>query len=166
MYLNNCSIAFQIGLLLPFLLCFIASHIRFSRFPFMYNIIHTVKAEFSRHLSFKNRAINQKRSTTEMSTFRGCQVFICQQHEACTCLFSGERLHVWLFVRMHLCPRKHTHLFVRDWVCYHMCAGLRVFLGVFSGRELSGMMTDVTPLIHTPTLTPAQMRWQVKAVAP
>lgn len=34
-----------------------------------------------------------------------------------------------------------------------MCMAACVFLGVFSGRELSDMMTDVTLIIHTPTDT-------------
>lgn len=62
-------------------------------------------------------------------------------------MFSKECLLGRLTVHMHLF--KLIRASVRGCVRRHICAWQRVFLGVFSGREVSDMMTDITLIIHT-----------------
>ena len=86
----------------------------------------------------------------------------------CVLCFQKECLHACLPVHMCPCPGRIWACVCEGGLCVpaHMCMAVRVFLGVFSGRELSDMMTDVTLIIHTLTHTlTVHISWQVKAVS-
>lgn len=85
------------------------------------------------------------------------------------CVLSFQRrVFVCVFACTHASVPVKMYACVCEGLCVptRMCLAACVFLGVFSGRELSGMMTDVTLVIHTPTHahTKTHISWQVKAV--
>lgn len=126
------------------------------------------KTEFSKQCSFTNRAINQKRLLSEMLTFWRRRGFICQQHEVCV-VISKENVCMCVCLYTCICAGENLRTrLLRGCVCRHICAWRCVFLGVFSGRELSDMMTNVTLIMHTHppphTHKCTQVSWQVKAV--
>lgn len=112
-------------------------------------LLHPFITEFFKQCIFTNRAVNQKRSTTKMLIFLGFHlsaarvVWLCLQK----CVF------VFLYACSHASAPVKTQACVCKGLCVppHVCMAECVFLGVFSGRELSGMMTDVTLIMHTPT---------------